>query len=192
MAFRDIEIVCRPVKSCYCQREKIMVNTRSNGESAGDKFTGLREVAKFCEFPRLKTVGDLEAQMFHLWSLAGLLHSEKIMKSLQYLQIKPEDTFLDILPVIQKFEQIVQSVNRQKQSTENASFDKSGSQRKKNFQTAKKAAKCSYFLHFFGNCGRTHERVSCLAFAKRCKKCKKLESFSKTCCVRKHFVEILV
>ena len=114
MAFRDIEIVYRPVKSCCCcQREKSMVNTRSNGESASDKFTGLREVAKFCKFPRLKTIGDLEVQMFQLWSIAGLLHSEKIMKIFQYLQIKPEDTFLDILPVIQKFEQIVQSVNKQ-------------------------------------------------------------------------------
>ena len=177
LKFQNIEDILRKYlepqqRLTIAEQSKFMQQVQPKDESNSDYLASLREMAKHCEFGKLRTVADTEEYMVRLRFIAGLADVEDKMKVLEQLQLNENLTADEILQFLQRRRQTLKFLEEKPQVASMVNFGKFRQREQRTRDT--KSQQC-------GKCGRLHPPKQCPAWGKKCKKCNKLNHFAAQC-----------
>ena len=150
--FQNIEDILRKYlepqqRLTIAEQSKFMQQVQPKDESNSDYLASLREMAKHCEFGKLRTVADTEEYMVRLRFIAGLADVEDKMKVLEQLQLNENLTADEILQFLQRRRQTLKFLEEKPQVASMVNFGKFRQREQRTRDT--KSQQC-------GKCGRLH------------------------------------
>ena len=183
LKFDQIE---RHIETYIKPRERLVVAERTNflstsqkpDENAEDFLARLREAARYCDFGKIKTAPDPEAEMIRLRFIAGLHDSEskiRLLESLRQDDTKPVEDLVALIQFRQQAAKFAVTHTEAPDLTIGA-VDRRVNRRSqpRNSGRQQNGAGCK-------RCGNSHTGLKCPAMDKSCRKCGMRGHYERVC-----------
>ena len=157
------------------ERTQFMALEQMETEATRDYVHRLRMGARYCDFHLLGAEGatqSAEDELVQMRMIAGMRNAAHRIKMLEFLQASTDVSLEGCIEYAQQLE-LIQDFRAPSMPVDNLARDSSIAHVDKNKRQVS-TTKCAF-------CGLSHQRGSCPAYGKQCKKCGKHNHFSAVC-----------